>query len=278
MREVVFVDGMRTAFSKQGGTLKDIFATDLGAAVVKALVAKTGIYERGGKVDSVMCGSAAHCPHSFSPARYVSMAAGLPFETSASYVEMQCGSAIAALNHAAYRIMADDADCVIVGGAESFSQRFFKFSTSQEPYKMIPPTAFPSNLAPKAEDNIITGTVAKTVITPDANTTCYVLANGEDGVGLYKALKNKNASGAEGDTSFFNNACKVYIPVSVAEPQAARALTMRLGRGSQGGTTSIESSELNAQGAQLIYDLQGRRVLNPTKGMYIVNGKKMVIK
>ena len=139
MREVVFVDGMRTPFGKQGGTLKDIFATDLGAMTVKALVAKTQIYERGGKVDSVMCGSAAHCPHSFSPARYVSMAAGLPFETSASYVEMQCGSAIDAINHAAWKILSGAADVIVAGGMESHSQKYVRYSTCVQPYKGIGP-------------------------------------------------------------------------------------------------------------------------------------------
>ena len=43
----------------------------------------------------------------------------------------------------------------------------------------------------------------------------------------------------------------------------------------------IDPSELNAQGSQLIYDLQGRRVLsteNLKGGFYIVDGKKVVIK
>ena len=43
------------------------------------------------------------------------------------------------------------------------------------------------------------------------------------------------------------------------------------------GTTVIEHSTLNSQPSTLIYDLMGRRVLNPTKGVYIVNGKKVVI-
>ena len=103
MREVVFVDGMRTPFGKQGGTLRDIPGSDLAAMTVKALVAKTGIYERGGKVDSLMCGSAAGCGYSWSHARYITMKAGLPFETSASFVEMQCGSAIDSINHAAWK-------------------------------------------------------------------------------------------------------------------------------------------------------------------------------
>ena len=139
MREVVFVDGMRTPFGKMGGTLKDIYATDLAAMTVKALVAKTGILEKGGKVDSVMCGSASQCAHSWSPARYVAMAAGLPMETSASYVEMQCGSAIDSINHAAWKILAGAADVVIAGGMESHSNKHVKFSTTVQPYKGIGP-------------------------------------------------------------------------------------------------------------------------------------------
>ena len=139
-REVVFVDGMRTPFGKQGGTLKDIYASDLSAMTVKALVAKTQILERGGKVDSVICGGATPCGHTYTPARYVSMAAGLPFETSASFVEMQCGSAIDSINHAAWKILAGAADVVIAGGMESHSNKPAKFSTTVAPYKGIGPT------------------------------------------------------------------------------------------------------------------------------------------
>jgi len=153
MKNVVIVDGVRTPFGRLGGGLKQFHTADLAAIAIKELMKKTQIDAKD--VDTVFMGTAngdARCPN---PARFASLTAGLPYETSAVAVEMQCGSAIACLNHAAYRILAGDSDCVIVSGAESFSQRFFKFSTSQEPYKMIPPTAFPSNLAPKDEDNII---------------------------------------------------------------------------------------------------------------------------
>lgn len=153
MKNIVIVDGVRTPFGRLGGGLKQFHTADLAAIAIKELMKKTQIDAKD--VDTVFMGTAngdARCPN---PARFASLIAGLPYETSAVAVEMQCGSAIACMNHAAYRILAGDSDCVIVSGAESFSQRFFKFSTSQEPYKMIPPTAFPSNLAPKAEDNII---------------------------------------------------------------------------------------------------------------------------
>ncbi len=141
MREVVFVEGMRTPFGKMGGTLKDINGSNLAAMTVKALVAKTQIYEKGGKVDSLMCGSASGCGYSWSNARYITMAAGLPFETSASFVEMQCGSAIDSINHAAWKILAGAADVIIAGGFESHSNKSVRFSTTVQPYKGIGPQA-----------------------------------------------------------------------------------------------------------------------------------------
>ena len=43
-------------------------------------------------------------------------------------------------------------------------------------------------------------------------------------------------------------------------------------------TTKIENSEIRNQNSKIIYDLTGRRVLNPTKGVYIVNGNTLLIK
>ena len=153
MKNIVIVDGVRTPFGRLGGGLRQFHTADLGAIAISELMKRTQLDPKD--LDAVYFGTAngdARCPN---PGRFASLKAGLPYEVSAVGVEMQCGSAIAAINHAAYRILAGDADCLIVGGAESFSQRFFKFSTSQEPYKMIPPTAFPSNLAPDPEDNIV---------------------------------------------------------------------------------------------------------------------------
>ncbi|MEW6186931.1 MAG: acetyl-CoA C-acyltransferase, partial [Thermodesulfobacteriota bacterium] len=121
-REVVFVDGARTAFGRLGGTLKDIGASKLGGIGIKGLVEKTNIKEKGVKVDSVFLGSAAHCSIAMNPARWALLDAGLGYETTASYIEMQCGSAIDSINHAAWKILANQADVVIAGGLESYSQ------------------------------------------------------------------------------------------------------------------------------------------------------------
>ena len=153
-REVVFVDGMRTAFGRQGGSLKDFFPSEYAAAVVKALLSKTQLTERGGKVDSVFCGAAAGDAKTYCPARYISLAAGLPKEVSASYVEMQCGSAIDSINHAAWKILSGCADIVIAGGFESHSQKVAKFSTNVPSYRGLPPQLIVAVASPDPEECI----------------------------------------------------------------------------------------------------------------------------
>ena len=107
-------------------------------------------------------------------------------------------------------------------------------------------------------DNDLAGTFAKTYVTEAS----YVLAQKNDVVGLYKATMNQ----LDG-TAFLNNAFKAYLPITSNAPMFS------FDRGE--GTTGIESSELNTQ-PTVIYDLLGRRVEKMEKGIYIVNGKKII--
>jgi acetyl-CoA acetyltransferase family protein len=147
-RDVVFVDGVRTAFGTLGRTLRTFTMEQLGGLALKGLLEKTRIMEKGGKVDAVFAGSAIGGTSALNPARWATLAGGLPESTSASYVEMQCGSAIDSINHAAWRIIAGHADIMIAGGMESYSQACAKFSMSSEPYRMIPPLPIQSSLSP----------------------------------------------------------------------------------------------------------------------------------
>lgn len=150
MREVVLVDGARSAFGKLGGGLRTLAASQIGSQVVRGLVQRTGILEKD-TVDTLMLGMALPDVHSRVPARYVGLEAGLPMECSATFVEMQCGSAVTAMNHAAWKIAAGMSEVAIVGGMESYSTMPAKFSTSQPPYKTMPPTAIPVSLTPNRE-------------------------------------------------------------------------------------------------------------------------------
>ena len=69
---------------------------------------------------------------------------------------------------------------------------------------------------------------------------------------------------------------KAFLVLTNAEAQA-KSFVLEFEDGSTTGIESIESSK-NSTEDGVYYDLQGRRVENPTRGVYIVNGKKVVIK
>jgi len=151
--EVIIVDGVRTAFGRIGGTLRDIIASKLASIGIKGLLEKTKINEKA-FVDSVLLGSSLHCSTALNPARWAAIDSGLSHETSATYVEMQCGSAIDAINLAACKIMVNQADIIIAGGMESYSQMAAKFSMATPPYKLMPPQYIEWQMSPVAEERI----------------------------------------------------------------------------------------------------------------------------
>ena len=115
------------------------------------------------------------------------------------------------------------------------------------------------------EGNLLRGSAADTYVEGSA----YVLSNGEYGIGFYLVTLDKDAEGADGTTHFLNNANKAYLPVSDAVYDFL---------GFDSGTTGIiETENGNAEtGNAAIYDLSGRRVQKAQKGLYIVNGKKVI--
>ena len=74
---------------------------------------------------------------------------------------MQCGSAIDAINHAAWKILTNNADVIIAGGMESHSQVFAKFPMSTTPFKQIPPAAIEAELSPVVKERIDMGFTAE---------------------------------------------------------------------------------------------------------------------
>lgn len=117
------------------------------------------------------------------------------------------------------------------------------------------------------EGNLLRGSVEDTYVAGPA----YVLANGINGVGLYKATLNKDAEGADGSTHFLNNAFKAYLPARAGGE--ARFLVFNFG---DDNATAIEGIEAESIANAVVYDLAGRRVQKAQKGLYIVNGKKVI--
>lgn len=154
MSRVVIVDGVRTAFGRMGGGLKTYYPSQLLGFAIRGLLEKSGVLERGGVIDGVFAGSALADAHCCNVARQGVLEAGLPVETAATFIEMQCGSGIASINTAALNLLNGDLDIAIAGGTESYSQLPCKFSMSVEPYKLIAPKPVPATLTPVPEDNL----------------------------------------------------------------------------------------------------------------------------
>jgi acetyl-CoA C-acetyltransferase/acetyl-CoA acyltransferase len=114
------VDGVRTPFCKAGGVLAQVGADDLGAIVVRELLARNGISPRD--VSEVIFGNVANPGHAANIARVVSLKAGLPQDMVSYTVHHNCASGIQSLTTAALHIQNGMADLVVAGGTESMSQ------------------------------------------------------------------------------------------------------------------------------------------------------------
>ncbi len=129
-----------------------------------------------------------------------------------------------------------------------------------------------ANPATASADNALTGTLIDidalaTDVTKDEAVVAknYILNNGTQGIGFYQAAGNKVAAG------------KAYLQVPVETVAEAKALTIVWNDGETTGIKdNYEFGIMNSDAAT--FDLSGRKVVNPAKGLYIKNGKKFIVK
>ncbi len=119
MQEVVIVAAVRTAVGSFGGALAKVPAPELGATVIKGLLAQTGVKPED--VSEVILGQVLTAGVGQNPARQALIKAGLPQTTPASTLNVVCGSGLRAVHLAAQAIAAGDAEIVIAGGQENMS-------------------------------------------------------------------------------------------------------------------------------------------------------------
>ncbi|MBV7495463.1 acetyl-CoA C-acetyltransferase [Pseudomonas sp. PDM24] len=119
MQEVVIVGATRTAIGSFQGALANVSAVDLGAAVIRQLLAQTGLDPA--QVDEVIMGQVLTAGAGQNPARQAAIKAGLPFAVPAMTLNKVCGSGLKALHLAAQAIRCGDAEVIIAGGQENMS-------------------------------------------------------------------------------------------------------------------------------------------------------------
>jgi acetyl-CoA C-acetyltransferase len=134
MNDVVITGALRTAVGKFNGSLATVAAADLGAQVIKALLARTGV--EPDQVSEVILGQVLTAGTGQNPARQALIRAGIPDRVPAMTVGKVCGSGMKATHLAAQAIRCGDADIVIAGGQENMSASPHVLPGSRDGFRM----------------------------------------------------------------------------------------------------------------------------------------------
>ncbi|MDD3518400.1 MAG: acetyl-CoA C-acetyltransferase [Chromatiales bacterium] len=117
--DIVIAGAVRTPIGTFGGALADVPAAMLGAKVIVALLARTGLSPE--QIDEVILGQVLTAATGQNPARQAAIAAGLPYRVPAMTINMVCGSGLRAVHLAMQAVRCGDARIVIAGGQENMS-------------------------------------------------------------------------------------------------------------------------------------------------------------
>ena len=121
MAEAFIVDALRTPTGKRKGSLSQMHGADLGAHVLKQIVARNGIPAED--YDDVIFGCLdAIGPLAGNIARTSWLAGGLPLHVPGVTIDRQCGSSQQAVHFAAQAVMSGTQDVVIAGGVQTMTQ------------------------------------------------------------------------------------------------------------------------------------------------------------
>src|ERR1700756_5100191 len=117
---VVVVAPLRTAIGTFGGTLKEIPAPELGAAAIRAAVARAALDPE--EIGTVVMGKVVQAGAKMNPARQAGVAAGLPVSVPAMTVNRVCGSGAQAIATAADEVRLGYVDVAVAGGMENMDR------------------------------------------------------------------------------------------------------------------------------------------------------------
>src|SRR6202161_2189666 len=134
MHDVVITAALRTAVGKFNGSIAKVPAAELGAQIIKALLARSGVKPE--QVSEVIMGQVLTAGVGQNPARQALIRAGLPDSIPGMTVNQVCGSGLKATHLAAQAIRCGDADIVIAGGQENMSAAPHVLNGSRDGFRM----------------------------------------------------------------------------------------------------------------------------------------------
>jgi acetyl-CoA C-acetyltransferase len=134
MTDIVIAGATRTAIGKFGGALAKIPAPELGATVIRALLARANLKPE--QISEVILGQVLTAGSGQNPARQALIKAGLPAAIPAMTINKVCGSGLKAVMLAAQAVQCGDADIVIAGGQENMTAAPHVLPGSRDGFRM----------------------------------------------------------------------------------------------------------------------------------------------
>ena len=211
MEDIVIVSAARTAVGKFGGSLANIPAPDLGAIVIKAILAKTGV--GADQIGEVILGNVLTAGLGQNPARQALLKSGIPKEAPALTINCVCGSGLKAVALAYQAVATGDSDIVIAGGQENMSAAPHVLPNSRNgqrmgDWKMIDTMIFDGLW--DIYNNYHMGITAENVAR-----TCCISRDMQDAMALSSQLK---AAAAQDAGRFKDEIVDVLIPQRKGDP------------------------------------------------------------
>src|SRR2546427_9024831 len=124
LRDPWIIAAVRTPIGRYGGALARVRPDDLAAAVLRAVVDRSGVDPN--RIEDVILGCANQAGEdNRNVARMAVLLAGLPVEVAGATVNRLCGSGLQAINDAARAIKAGEGEVFIAGGVESMTRAPF---------------------------------------------------------------------------------------------------------------------------------------------------------
>lgn len=134
MKETYIIDGIRTPIGSFGGTLGAVRTDDLGALVIKELMARNGSIDPE-VINEVIFGCANQAGEdNRNLARMALLLAGLPISVPGETINRLCASGMSSIIHANRAIKAGDGDMFISGGVENMTRGPWVISKSARPF------------------------------------------------------------------------------------------------------------------------------------------------
>lgn len=138
MKDVFIIDAVRTPIGKFGGALSSIRPDDLGAEVIKALIARNPNIDVN-DIEDVIFGAANQAGEdNRNVARMSALLAGLPITVGGNTVNRLCASGLQSIADASRAIACGDGDFYIAGGTESMTRAPFVMAKAETAYSRNP--------------------------------------------------------------------------------------------------------------------------------------------